>query len=736
VFDGRHLTAITLIGLLSAAVAAQSPNIDFGREVRPILQENCFGCHGPQQQMRGLRLDRRRDALPNRVGANGVTIVPGNSGGSRLFLRVSGTQAGLQMPPNGALRPEQINAIRLWIDQGAEWPDEFSGEATVPAPDPQAARLMTALRNGERAGQRLVRENLAGVNRRGMDGATPLIYAVLYGNAEDVRVLLEAGADPNLSNLAKATALMYAVDDLEKTRLLLKHGADPNTRSDENRTPLMIAAGRAGSAPIVSLLLEHGADPSVQVANGPGILARAAASGDPILLRLLLEKGVERKPLPLGVALRAGCPACIDGLLSIADRTDLNAGLENALRSGNLTAIRMLLDRAADVPANALALLAISATEPLPVNAVQGLIEKGASVNARTTYAGSILDHARRQGDPALLDLVVKAGATEAAAARAQPRPAPAGSVREALARSIPLLQHADVVFIQKSGCVSCHNNSLTAMAIAVARQNGLDVNGEIAKGQLRAIASYLDANRERALQGLGTPGGLDTAGYVLLGVAAEKYPPDAITDAWAVYLKNLQLADGRWPVQTTRPPLESSSIQTTAAALRVLQVYAPSSRRAEYAAAVRRAAQWLEKASPKTTEDRVFQILGLRWAEADSKPMQKMGRDLLALQRPDGGWSQLPWLASDAYATGQALVALKNAGTLATGGSAYQRAVQFLLKTQLSDGSWYVKTRTSPVQPYFDSEFPHGPDQFISAAATNWAVIALAPVASRANPH
>jgi hypothetical protein len=53
---------------------------------------------------------------------------------------------------------------------------------------------------------------------------------------------------------------------------------------------------------------------------------------------------------------------------------------------------------------------------------------------------------------------------------------------------------------------------------------------------------------------------------------------------------------------------------------------------------------------------------------------------------------------------------------------------VQFLLNSQLADGSWYVKTRTFPVQPYFDSDFPHEKDQFISAAATNWAVMALAP--------
>ena len=104
--------------------------------------------------------------------------------------------------------------------------------------------------------------------------------------------------------------------------------------------------------------------------------------------------------------------------------------------------------------------------------------------------------------------------------------------------------------------------------------------------------------------------------------------------------------------------------------------------------------------------------------------------RELLAEQRSDGGWAQLPSLSSDAFATGQALVALWRSGVVKPGDAAYRKGVRFLLESQLDDGSWYVRTRAIPVQPYFDSEFPHGPDQFISAAATNWATIALAGAA------
>jgi hypothetical protein len=60
----------------------------------------------------------------------------------------------------------------------------------------------------------------------------------------------------------------------------------------------------------------------------------------------------------------------------------------------------------------------------------------------------------------------------------------------------------------------------------------------------------------------------------------------------------------------------------------------------------------------------------------------------------------------------------------------AYQRGTQYLMNLQLEDGSWYVRTRAVAIQPYFDSDFPHASDQFISAAATNWAAMALTAAA------
>jgi hypothetical protein len=122
-----------------------------------------------------------------------------------------------------------------------------------------------------------------------------------------------------------------------------------------------------------------------------------------------------------------------------------------------------------------------------------------------------------------------------------------------------------------------------------------------------------------------------------------------------------------------------------------------------------------------------VFRLLGLQAAGALEEEVGNAARELVASQRADGGWGQLDTLDSDAYATGSALYALHVAGGLASDDPAYRRGLTFLLGTQHEDGSWWVPTRSRPVQRYFESGFPHGRDQFISCAATGWATTALA---------
>ena len=259
-------------------------------------------------------------------------------------------------------------------------------------------------------------------------------------------------------------------------------------------------------------------------------------------------------------------------------------------------------------------------------------------------------------------------------------------------------------------------------------------MNEPVARAQRTSIASFLESWRDRAVQGMGIPGDSDTVSYILAGLDAEQYAPDATTDAMAYFLRRAQLPSGRWRIVAHRPPIESDDIEVTALSMRMLQVYAPPAHKADAQGAVRRAADWLAAAVPGNTEARAFQLLGLAWSGAARDRLATAARALVAQQRADGGWSQLATLDSDAYATGQTLVALLDSGALPVSDPVIQRGVQFLLQTQLADGSWFVKSRAIAIQPLFEGGFPHGRNQWISSAGTSWATMALARTVKRAS--
>ena len=732
------LGALFLPFLVPAHAFAQAPaKVDFGREVQPLLKEHCVSCHGPSQQMNGFRLDRRSAAMR---GGTFPVIAPGNSEGSRLYLKLVGTQFGQQMPPTGRLSESDMEILKNWIDQGAQWPDELAGEVTPKPPDPAATRLMDALRRGDIAKfRRDLAANRSGANASGSAGSTPLMYAALYGDVDAMRRLLEAGADPNAASDGGSTALMLAIHDTDKTRLLLEAGANPNVRPDDGRTALIIAASQFGSSAIVKLLLDRGANASAATANRTTSLRLAAGTGDAEVMRLLIERGANLKAdaaAALTQALLLKCRACVDLVIQQVDRRALGDTLVTMARWGDPDAVRLLLDRGADVNARdgdgRTALMLACYSDTYPIDVVRILLERGADVNARTPSGETAASFAASRGG-AIAEALVKAGATPVATAGLPvPTPGPSHTVRAAVQLSLPLLQKADETFLRKSGCVSCHNNSLTAMTVALARKHRFAVDENIARNHINRIGPYLESWRESVLRGVGIPGAQDTVSYILLGMAAAGYQSDAATEAMAHYLKARQLPDGHWRVQAHRPPIESSDFEVTAASLRALQLFHPGPQRSDYEKAIQRAASWLAANRAATTEDRAFQLLGLGWAGFEKKTIERLAQDLLKEQRPDGGWAPLPMasMQSDAYATGQVLVALRDAGVLTVTSPAYSRGVRFLLNTQLDDGSWHVRTRAIPVQAYFESDFPHGGDQWISAAATNWATMALIPAA------
>ena len=122
------------------------------------------------------------------------------------------------------------------------------------------------------------------------------------------------------------------------------------------------------------------------------------------------------------------------------------------------------------------------APAPIPVATIKALINRGVNVSAKTFWGLSMLDFAKKQGNVTLVEVLTEAGIRDESLAQLQPQPKAAATVRAAIEKSLQALQWADVAFLQKAGCVSCHNNSLTAMTVAAARAKGLWVNEQIAK--------------------------------------------------------------------------------------------------------------------------------------------------------------------------------------------------------------------------------------------------------------
>jgi ankyrin repeat protein len=116
-----------------------------------------------------------------------------------------------------------------------------------------------AIRNGDRAAVKSL-ITAHGPNVRDHRGSTPLMYAAAFGNADTARMMLSANADPNAVNDLGATALMWAVNDVEKVRLLVSHKANVNAKSKFGRTPLIIAASDDSGLPVLRMLIENGAD--------------------------------------------------------------------------------------------------------------------------------------------------------------------------------------------------------------------------------------------------------------------------------------------------------------------------------------------------------------------------------------------------------------------------------------------------------------------------------------------
>ena len=306
--------------------------------------------------------------------------------------------------------------------------------------------------------------------------------------------------------------------------------------------------------------------------------------------------------------------------------------------------------------------------------------------------------------------------------------PGNAVSPRHAVERALPLLQESAHAWTRERRCASCHHQGLGPIALSMAREREFPLDEPMLRAQLDAVRASLASADSSVTLPANTNYIDDSLWLAALGSVGDPRGPSS--DLVVHRLLSGQHVDGHWIPYPFRPPIEGSVIANTAWAIRALRLFAPPSRAKQVDIATGRARDWIVKQTPVDTQDFAMKLLALRWSggRAD-QVVNETARQLVALQRADGGWSQTSARESDAYATGQALVALNQAADMRPTDAAFAKGVAFLTRSQHADGSWLVETRRTWRRgiPYAESGFPHGKHQFISYAGAAWATMALA---------
>jgi ankyrin repeat protein len=417
--------------------APKGSAVQFVRDVVPILRDKCISCHGSKIQQAGLRLDTRIEML--RGGKSGPVFLENDDAKSLLVRRISGSEAGMQMPPTGALSKKEIESLRTWIREGAPW-DSGASFTKEHAVVPEAKELFEAIRRGQISGMRRILDRdpklISCVDE---NGSTPLILAAYWAGAAEVKQLLARGADPNAKNDSGVAALIPATDNLETTRLLVEAGADVNARTEAGESALMVAARRAGATPVAAYLLAKGADVRVSAQDGTTALHRAAESGDVEMLRLLLEKGADTNAqrkngsTPLASAVVFDHTAAVRLLLSKGAKPSIgDVGLNRAVFQGSVEIVKALLEAGVEVTNRKDTVFpGFGPTEPILVLAcfsynarpeiVKMLLDRGADPSAKSQQGRTPLELARERGNDAVAQLLAKSVEQKQGAEKGKP---------------------------------------------------------------------------------------------------------------------------------------------------------------------------------------------------------------------------------------------------------------------------------------------------------------------------
>jgi hypothetical protein len=302
-----------------------------------------------------------------------------------------------------------------------------------------------------------------------------------------------------------------------------------------------------------------------------------------------------------------------------------------------------------------------------------------------------------------------------------------------AVNKSIPLLQSSSHTFLKNAvTCHSCHGQGLGGVAFALAKENGFPVDDALTKEALDSICKIWKSRLPILVENDDPVAIIMTGIYDLWALSENHVEKNKTIELLTLNIMRRQKNDGSWVSPNFRPPLEYYAFTATALTIKNMQVYAPEILSKEVEQRLNKASTWLLNNVPEANEEKAFQLLGLTWANTGKEVIASQAKKLLAAQHANGGWSQLDSLETDAYATGQSLYALNQSGQLPVTAAEYKKGIAFLLSTQKEDGSWHIKTRSYPFVRFVDSGFPHDDDQFISAAGSNWATMALVLAANK----
>ncbi len=298
--------------------------------------------------------------------------------------------------------------------------------------------------------------------------------------------------------------------------------------------------------------------------------------------------------------------------------------------------------------------------------------------------------------------------------------------INSAIQKSIPLIEKASAGSARERKCFTCHNQALAVLVIDEAQKRGFAVNKDNFDLQINHTSAHLKRGLKKYLERKGQGGGPDTASYALWTLEIAGHQPDDLTAAITGYLLERNKDQTHWIRNSTRPPSMSSDTNTNYFVIRALKTFGTTEQQPQIETRINQAKKWLLDLKPESTEKRVFQLRSFLYLNVDTSVTSTAIKNLIKTQNEDGGWSQLPTIKSDAYATGTTLVALLRSQQVEVNHQAIQRGIRFLIDTQQADGSWKVTSRAKPFQTYFETGYPHGKDQFISVTASSWATVAL----------